>query len=100
MRVVASLILLLLVGGAIVGSIVLVAETRRRALVHRAPAGALTEPGDSTPIAQFKLRAYAKERKHVKLLEEVRRVDETMTFLPAQLRKEIDEAVEEFYEED
>jgi hypothetical protein len=97
MRVVAIIIFAMLVGSGFIAVIGGILAFRRRGVIASAPPEALVEKTDSMPVAKAKKEAYARHRKAIRLLNEVRRLDETMTWLPASLRKEIDEAVEEFY---
>jgi hypothetical protein len=97
MRVVAIVIFVMLVGSGVVALIGGVLAFRRRAVIASAPPEALVTKTDSLPVAKARKEAYARHRKAIRLLGEVRRHDDTMTFLPIKLREEIDEAVDEFY---
>lgn len=98
MKALIVFLILVLGTGVFFGAAIVLGEIRRRMVVARTPPEALVEHTDSVAVARARRDAHARHRKAIRLLGEVRRHDDTMTFLPAELRKDIDEAVEEFYQ--
>ena len=71
---------------------------RRWKLSAGTPDAAGIDPGEPTVAAEARKRTWSRLLRAMRLLDEVRRHDETLAFLPAPLRKEIDGALDEFYE--
>lgn len=74
-------------------------ERKRQRLIAGAPPGALVSSTDPLAVAKVKREAYARHMKAMSLLSEVRAADEGMAFMPGELRRRIDEFIEESYEQ-
>lgn len=71
--------------------------TARRKILTRAGPHSLVQSTDNLPTLKAKQEATNRYLRAMRLLGEVQKFDCSFTYLPSPLRKDIDEAIEDFY---